>query len=80
MRLVGGGWAKVGEARTAFGLPVRPEDDVFLRPLNVVESGGLALSDAKTSPFSGREASGRRTSPLRFFSPRAQIIARAPRP
>jgi hypothetical protein len=36
------GYVMVSEARRAFGLPVRPEDNVFLRPLNVVESASRA--------------------------------------
>jgi hypothetical protein len=40
------GIVMVSEARRAFGLPVRPEDDVFLRPMNVVESGRPAIDQA----------------------------------
>ena len=32
-RMVLGGWAMVSDARRAVGLPVRPEDDIWLRPL-----------------------------------------------
>jgi HK97 family phage portal protein len=39
INLVNGGLAMVSEARNAIGLPVEPEHDVFLRPVNLVEVG-----------------------------------------
>jgi len=47
---VQGGWAMVSEARRAFVLPTTPADDVFSRPLNVMESGHPAASVAKGTP------------------------------
>ena len=37
---VQGGWIRVSEARTALGLPVTPEDEVYLRPMTVVPTFG----------------------------------------
>lgn len=41
-RGVRGGWVRVSEARAAQGLPVEPEDEVYLRPINALETDGVA--------------------------------------
>ena len=48
---VAAGYVMVSEARRAFDLPVRPEHEVFLRPLSVVESGRPALAVPKAPPL-----------------------------
>jgi hypothetical protein len=50
-RQVGAGYVMVSEARRAFGLPTRPADDVFLRPLSTVEAGRPAAGAAKARPL-----------------------------
>jgi hypothetical protein len=46
---VAAGYVMVGEARRAFNLPVTPADEVFLRPLSVVEVGSRS-SGGKATP------------------------------
>jgi len=51
-RAVRGGWAKVAEGKRAVGLPVGPDDDVYLRPFNIVPT-----RDGSAAPPSMRRRS-----------------------
>jgi len=58
-----GGWAMVSDGRRAVGLPVGPEHDVFLRPMNFIEvpaGGGKAARTSAVKQAKARSTAARR--------------------
>lgn len=52
---IGGGWAKVAEGRRLMDLEVRPEDEIYLRPLNLIATDPAATPEDEETPPPGEE-------------------------